>query len=163
MKTTRVVPLLLLFAALALPAHAAGKAAAGWEKMLSLVGEWAWTAEGKTTTVTYKLVSSGTALMETIDGADHEQMITMYHPDGDSLLLTHYCSMGNQPRMRAKGLEDGKITFVYVDAANLKAPDDPRMSGLVIHFQDADHVVAEWTFKAPSKDQVEKFALTRKK
>ena len=33
--------------------------------------------------------------------ANHAEMITMYHPDGDGLALTHYCMLGNQPRMKA--------------------------------------------------------------
>ncbi len=29
-----------------------------------------------------------------------ENMITMFHMDGDRLLMTHYCGAGNQPRMK---------------------------------------------------------------
>ena len=28
-------------------------------------------------------------------------MMTMYHADKTGLMLTHYCKLGNQPRMRA--------------------------------------------------------------
>ena len=46
------------------------------------------------------------AVMETLDGPDAIQMITVYHPDGASLLMTHYCSMGNEPRMRSKATRE---------------------------------------------------------
>ncbi len=160
MKTIRLAAILLALALPAAAAEAPAKGTASWEKLKSLAGEWT----GATTTVTYRVVSNGTALMETINSPEHAQMmITMYHPDGDSLLMTHYCSMGNQPRMRATGLENGKLDFRYVDASNLKSPDAPRMSHLVINFVDADHVVNEWTYKDGAKEQTEKFALTRKK
>ena len=130
-----------------------------WEKLKTLVGEW----DGKSVHVSYKLVSGGTALMETMEGPQVMQMITVYTPDGDSILMTHYCSMGNQPRMRAAKLEDKTLVFRYVDAANVKGPDDPRMSGLTLTFTDADHFGADWTHRMGAKEEVGHFAYTRKK
>lgn len=53
--------------------------------------------EGEVRT-TYKLVAGDSAIEETLS---HGNMVTMYHPDGNSLMLTHYCVAQNQPRMRA--------------------------------------------------------------
>ena len=36
----------------------------------------------------------------------NEDMISMFHVDGDRLLMTHYCSAGNQPRMKAAASPD---------------------------------------------------------
>ena len=52
-------------------------------------------------------------------GTQATQMVTLYHPDGASLLMTYYCSMGNQPRMRSKGAGEGKLAFAYLDATNI--------------------------------------------
>ena len=134
-----------------------------WEKVKSLVGEWQGTSEGNPYRVSYKSVSNGTAIMETIEGPEAAQMVTLYHPDGTSLLMTHYCSMGNQPRMRSKGMEQGKLTFAYVDATNIASPEQMRMSRLVMTFPDSDHLIEEWTAKAGDKEHVGKFNLTRKK
>jgi hypothetical protein len=134
-----------------------------WEKVKSLVGEWKGTADGKPTHVSYKAVSNGTAVMETIEGPDAMQMVTLYHPDGASLLMTHYCSMGNQPRMRSKGLEKGKLDFAYLDATNLGSAEQMRMTHLVMSFPDSDHLVEEWTGKEGAKEHVARFTLTRKK
>ena len=51
-------------------------------------------------------------LVETIfPGSEHE-MITVIHPDGDDLALTHYCMLGNQPQMKAAGKGEGnKVEF----------------------------------------------------
>lgn len=164
MKTLR--SLIVAFAALwlATSGFAADSGAdAGWEKLKSLAGEWEGVEDGKPFHASYKIVSSGTAVMETLEGSDAMQMITVYTPDGRSLLMTHYCSMGNQPRMRSKGLENGKLTFRYLDAANLKSKDEMRMTGLVLTFQDADHLVAQWTNNAGGKKNTGSFVFTRKK
>jgi hypothetical protein len=135
----------------------------GWEKVKALVGEWEGSAEGKPYHVSYKAVSNGTAVMETMEGPEAMEMVTLYHPDGASVLMTHYCSMGNQPRLRAKGLEKEKLAFAYVDATNVRSPGEMRMSRLVMTFPDKDHLVEEWTAKEGGKEHVSSFTYTRKK
>ena len=114
--------------------------------MKSLVGAWKGTAEGKPVSVSYALVSNGTALMETLDGDHDATMITMYAPDGASLLATHYCAAGNQPRMRATGSPDGKsLAFEFVDVTGRGTE---VMRRLVVTFVDADHFRQTWTSRA---------------
>lgn len=161
MKTHRFALPLLLAAGLALSPLGAKESDPSWEKLKSLVGSWEGTMEGHPTHVTYALVSSGTALMETIDGADAMQMVTLYHPDGGTILMTHYCSMGNQPRMRAKGLKDGRLEFNFVDVTNLRSPDEPRMTHLVLTFTDPTHLVHEWTDTNGPKAGTSRFEFTR--
>lgn len=164
MKTPRFAILALAVLGAAAPLSAAdSKSNAGWEKLKSLSGDWDGTEGGKPFHASYKIVSSGTAVMETLDGPDAMQMITVYTVDGDKLLITHYCSMGNQPRMRSTGLQGDKLAFTYVDAANLKTKDDPRMTGLVLTFKDADHLEADWTHSLGEKKDVGRFEFARKK
>ena len=97
----RLTAALALLVVLALPVGAAEPAASSWDRMKSLVGTWQGAFEGKPARATYALVSDGTALLETLESHDSSQMVTVYHPDGPTLLMTHYCSTGNQSRMRA--------------------------------------------------------------
>jgi len=90
-------------------------------------------------------------------------MVTVYHPDGDSIMMTHYCAAGNQPRMRAQGSQGNTIAFQFVDAANLKGATDGHMQRLVIKFVDKDHVTEEWTWKADGKETSSVFHLQRVK
>ena len=131
-------------------AAAAGEAPGpAWERLKALAGDWEGRSrDGAAIRVCYRLVSDGTALLETADAPDSSQMVTLYHPDGDSVLLTHYCSLGNQSRMRARGLVDGRLDFAFVDASNLKSPDDHLMSRLVLGFPAGDRLVQEWTSRA---------------
>jgi hypothetical protein len=147
------------------PLAAAEKAEASWEKLRTLVGDWEGTYDGKPgARVSYRLVSNGTALMETMEGEDSSQMITVYHPDGSSVVMTHYCSTGNQPRMRLRGFKDGKLDFAYLDATNLKGgATEHVMSRLVLSFPDADRLVQDWTSKQGGREHVGHFELTRKR
>src|ERR1700681_1287340 len=94
----------------------------------NLPGTWEGKSlDGRPLNVTFKTVSGGSAVMTEILG-DHE-MVSMISLDGaNKLLLTHYCTAGNAPRMQASVSPDGKtITFTYVDATNLKTADAGHM------------------------------------
>jgi hypothetical protein len=142
------------------------KKADGFDRLKSLVGEWEGTSnEGKPVHISYSLTAAGSALMESIDpGTDHS-MVSLYHRDGQKLMMTHYCAAGNQPRMKAGDLSaDGHtLAFSYMDATNLAKPADPHMVKLVLSFPDDDHLTQEWTFRAGGKDSPTVFQLARKK
>jgi hypothetical protein len=170
MKTTRTV--WTFFAALLVVAVAAPAAPGtnpAWEKMKSLVGEWEGTmAHGDMNMpvkASYSLVSDGTSLMERLDAPDHHEMITMYYPDGSRIMMTHYCSEGNQPRMRAQAAagEPKSLAFDFVDATGLVSPQAEHMRKLVVRFDDADHFTQEWTHRRAGKEETGVFKYTRKK
>jgi len=136
----------------------------GWAKLTSLKGEWETKSEdGKATKVKFELTAGGSALLETQEVNPCGAMITIYHADKDHLILTHYCCMGNQPRMKLKSATDKEIAFEFLDATNLEKPSDPHMHGLVIRFKDDDHYSEEWTFRSGDKDQKHVFEFSRKK
>jgi hypothetical protein len=153
----------VLVIGLALPLAAAESAPSSWDRMKSLVGTWRGTFEGKPAQVSYVLVSDGTALMETLESHDSSQMVTVYHPDGSTLLMTHYCSIGNQSRMRAQPATGDRVEFALVDATNLGSADQHRMTRLVLTFREPDHLVQEWTAKSGNEEHVGRFEFTRKR
>jgi hypothetical protein len=170
MKPIRTLPTLcaalVIFAAAAPAAPGTNPA---WEKMKSLVGEWEGTMThgdmNMPVKVSYSLVSDGTSLMERMDAPDHHEMITMYYPDGSRIMMTHYCSEGNQPRMKAQaGAVDPKsLAFDFVDATGLVSPQAEHMRKLVVRFDDADHFTQEWTHRRAGKEETGVFKYTRKK
>lgn len=135
-----------------------------FEKMKSLVGEWKGTSmDSHPATVTYTLVSDNSALMERLAMGDESEMVTMYYPDGDRLMMTHYCSAHNQPRMRSQTVsaEIKNITFDFVDVTNLSAPDAGHMKKLVVTFADKDHFTQEWTWTQKGKERTEVIKFER--
>ena len=126
-----------------------------FEKMKSLVGEWKGTSmDKKPAAVTYTLVSDNSALMERLAIGGESEMVTMYHPDGDHLMMTHYCSAHNQPRMRSQTVsaEMKSITFDLVDVTNLSSPNAGHMKKLVVTFADRDHFTQQWTWTEKGKE-----------
>ncbi|MBS0170890.1 MAG: hypothetical protein JSR62_11095 [Nitrospira sp.] len=131
-----------------------------------LVGEWKGTdAEGKPHKISFTLSSGETSLTETLIPPDTPPMTTMYYSDGDQLMLTHYCSLNNQPRMRTSGIKEGDktLTFVFVDATNLTNPTDVHMHQLVIELKDHDHFSQTWTLSKAGKDVPKSFSFERVK
>jgi len=171
MRNRLVLLSILLAAALALPAvsgeeHPAKKDPAGFARIKSLAGEWTGkTSDGTPVKVTYEVVSGGSAVVETLRPGDEATMVTVYHADGDSILVTHYCAMNNQPRMRAKAPSDNpkELAFSFVDVTNLSKPDEGHMSGLTLTFEDADHFSQAWTWTGPGGGKPEVFRYQRKK
>jgi len=158
----RIFPIVLI-CVLLLPAAPGTGVDAAWKNLQSLVGEW----EGANkAAITYTLVSGRNVLMESMKmPAPEPDMVTMYHLDGNGLVATHYCSMGNQPRMRSAEVSpDGKIIrFRFADITNLAKPDAPHIRHLTVTFQDADHFTQEWTAVSDGKEKPETFKWTRKK
>lgn len=147
------------------PARGAEKNA-GWELLKSLAGEWEGNYEGSSAHLSYRVVSAGSALVETMtEAAQKVEMITVYHRDGNALVATHYCAAGNQPRMRAESVEPGanKIAFRFADVTNLGSPEAEHMRELTVSMPDPDHLVQEWTSRAKGRDSTVVFRYTRKK
>ena len=131
-----------------------------------LVGEWKGTdADGKAHKSAFTLSSGGTTLTEVLTPPDSPPMTTMYYSDGEQLMLTHYCSLDNQPRMCAAAVKDGDktITFSFVDATNLKNPTDVHMHQLAIDVKDHDHFTQTWTLSKAGKDVPKVFTFERVK
>jgi len=139
------------------------------EIMKGLAGEWQGGAsepgKGPGVTVVYRVTSAGTAVLETLfPGSDHE-MVTVYYLDGGRLVLTHYCAMGNQPRMvLQKNSTPQDLVFEFVGGSNVNPRKDTHMHAARIRLESADTIAAEWTgYNGGKPAEVSKFQLTRKK
>lgn len=134
----------------------------GFEKLKALVGDWEAELEGgDTVQTTYRLISNGTAVMESVNDTTHQDMTTIYHPDGEKLKATHYCSSDNQPRMLAR--QDGNVlAFSIVDVTNLTEPGQRHIRKIVFTFEDSEHYTQEWTQRENGEDTVDVLRFTRK-
>ena len=131
------------FAADPKPSAPAQNAAAAFDRLKTLVGEWeADTSMGKVH-ARFELASNGYVVVEKANVAGGE-MMTTYYLDGDKIGATHYCDLGNQPRLQASGIDGyGQIRFHFLNAANLKAGQD-HIHDFSIQVKDVDHFNDEW-------------------
>lgn len=141
------------FAADPKPSTPTANAAATFDRLKGLVGDWQATTNMGKVTAHYELVSDGHVLLEHLDMPGmHQDMVTAYYLDGDKVGLTHYCGLGNQPRMQASGIAgDGSIRFQFVSAANLASGEDKHMHTVNVRLIDNDHFTADWTMFDQSK------------
>ena len=143
-----------------------GKPASGFDHLKTLVGTWeAPTPQGGTMTNTIRLVSNGTALEETFQSKEDDQMVTLYTADGNRLAMTHYCAAGNQPRMETLAItgDQKEFEFSLAGITNLMNPNSGHMRRLVIQIADQDHFTEQWTWRENGKDRVTTIHFRRTK
>jgi hypothetical protein len=136
-----------------------------FETMKSLAGEWKVTSsEGPPSKIVYKVTSNGSTVMETyFPGTDHE-MVSMYHLDGDDLRMTHYCAVGNQPRVKLdrKTSTPTELRFLFDGGSNLDPAKDMHMHEGRIFIRDAGRIETEWDgYQDGKKSGTHKFQLVR--
>jgi hypothetical protein len=156
MKASSVVTLfaLLVYAS---PGLAQSSPQLSFAVLKSLQGNWQGKDSlGHPVNATFRLTGKGSALMsEYAEPDQNEDMISMFHVDGDRLLMTHYCSAGNQRGMKATASPDGKtITFDLVDATNLASSEAGHMRRLVIKILSPKQHTEEWTYENGKDDVV---------
>ena len=149
-----------------------GKAA--FDSLKALAGEWEGQAGIKgapskpgepPAKVVYRLVSNGAVVMETLFAGTSHEMITMYHLDGEELVLTHYCAAGNQPKMKLDPAASSarELKFAFAGGTNISDQGFHMHEGRIV-LVDADHVEAEWVgYTAGKPDHTAAFKLARKK
>ena len=136
--------LILLISTAALAQSVAQKS---FEQLKVLAGSWEGNLDGQPLHVSLRVTSRGNALLHEMKGAGPDDPITMFHLDGDRLLLTHYCDAGNQPRMVANISADGKtIVFNFLEATNLLSTQMGHMQRVTFTFIDSDHHTENWEF-----------------
>ncbi len=116
-----------------------------FNQLKDLVGEWQgqWEPGSIPTTVTYSLTGNGSVLVEDYVVGE-TTMATLYHLDGNDLMLTHYCSAGNQPRMRASSVnESRRIEFDFIDITNHASGGYSKK--LVVSMLDDDRISLSYT------------------
>ncbi|HJZ95893.1 MAG TPA: hypothetical protein VKE70_05270 [Candidatus Solibacter sp.] len=120
-------------------------AKAAFSRLKSLAGEW---KSAKDERLSIELIAGGTSLVERESAEDRPVMVTVYHLDGNRLLLTHYCMAGNQPRMQAREFDaaTGRLRFDFIDATGLTSKDAGHMHTVTLRIPDKDHLSSEWTY-----------------
>ena len=119
-----------------------------FDTIKSLAGSWLGEMGGQPLHVTLRVTSMGNTVMHEMSGEGQtDDPISMFHLDGDRLMLDHYCDAGNQPRMLATTSPDGKtITFDFASATNLLPGQEGHMQHVVFHIIDANHHTETWNF-----------------
>lgn len=158
--------ILLLVSSLALTAVSGAdpiNARAAFEKLQTLVGEWEGKTEaGRVLKVSYRLTAANTVLIETWTLGPQRESLTLYHMDNESLLATHYCPVGNQPRLRFKeGGSASLFVFEFVSATNLSKPEVAHQHRFEMELLDAKSFARSETYLENGKGEPERIVYSR--
>ena len=144
---------------------------AGLEKMKKLVGTWvAADADGKPTdqvASVIKVTAGGSAVHETLFPGQPHEMLSVYTAEGPDLVLTHYCVLGNQPRMKADpNSPPNQLVFRFAGGTNLDPAKDKHMHEATLTIVGDDRIEVRgtgWENGAPVKGMCCGLKLVRKK
>lgn len=144
-----------------------GKAA--FERMKTLAGTWEGQAghgqPGPAASVTYRVASGGSVVEETLFPGTPHEMISMYHMVKGELVLTHYCAMANQPRMRLdrQASTPERLVFVFDGGTNFDPAKDTHVHSGVVEWK-GETLHNAWAVYSGGKETGQnEFVLTRKK
>jgi hypothetical protein len=138
-----------------------------FENLKQLLGTW----EGKsdmgqgeqTMQVNYKLTAGGTAIIETLMPGTPHEMVSVYHKDGNSVAMTHYCALGNQPHMKLKQSDDKNIVFEMDKSQGISSDDEAHMHGLTLTLKDKNTLQQDWVhYQGGKATQTVTFVLNKK-
>lgn len=129
---------------------------AAFAQMKALAGQWqghATTPDGPAANVTYELTGNGSALVEKLFPGTPHEMLSVYFMDGNDLVLTHYCAMANQPRMKLVKAQANPttLTFDFTGGTNIDPAKDTHIHGGVVRILGADRLEADWSVFAQGK------------
>jgi hypothetical protein len=82
----------------------------------------------------FRVTAGGSAVLETNSPGSKMEMLSVYHMDKGRLLMTHYCALGNQPRMKLNTRKSTatKLVFDFDGGTNLNPRRDMHMHSLTL-------------------------------
>lgn len=136
---------------------------------VTLEGEWIGTGinhdgEEEKIDLVYRTVSGGTAVEERIFANTAKEMVTMDHGSGNKgLLMTHYCLLGNQPRLRLETTDGKTFDFQFLDGTGIDRKKTGYMGAMKMNILDENTFTQEWTyFEEGERKNISKFKFTKK-
>ena len=141
-----------------------------FDQLKTLAGTWEGahrTAKGnEPAKVEYQITSGGSAIVEKLFPGTPHEMVSIYTPtktqNGSTVLMTHYCMLGNQPRMELTKADAKSMHFSFVEGTNITSDKDMHMHALKITFKDQNNFTQEWTsFKDGKAMKPEVFTYSR--
>lgn len=127
-----------------------------------LEGEWKDANSPKSPLrIRFYRTAGGTTLVEEWRAGDKPHSLTLYGVSGETLLATHYCPQGNQPRLAlVKSDKPNTIAFTFKDATDLDAQES-HLHDLSFDLSDPTRIIRTETYRQGDKNETTKLVLVR--
>ena len=138
------------------------KPSQAFETLKTLLGDWQVTHDhGRISTVNYKMSCNNTVMVETWALKPGIDSLTLYHMDGDDFIATHYCPLGNQPRLLFTGLTGVKYKFKTQSITNLTNPTHDHCRAFDFEIIDGDTIKRNETYAEENIETTESGVFKR--
>jgi hypothetical protein len=135
-------------------------------RLKSLSGDWTGPEMmGHKLNQNYRVIAGGSAVMETCFPGTKMEMVSLYYLKGDSLEMSHYCMLGNQPHMRLNTRKSSADTLVFDFAGgdNISSTNG-HMHAATLHIAGRNKIEMTGTLKMKGKpDMTCNSTLVRKR
>jgi hypothetical protein len=102
--------------------------------------------------VSVKTKAAGSAVVHTYAQGTPGEMETVFHMDGDQLLLTHYCALQNAPVLKfVKSNKPGELKFEFQGGTNFDPAIDAHLHASTFVIKDANTIEQNSTVFANGK------------
>lgn len=119
-----------------------------FEKIKSLEGQWKGTAlengVESPVEVNYEVSSGGSAVVEKLFAGTPNEMVSIYNDEKGELVMTHYCMMQNQPKLKLVSADDKQIQLEFTPA-NSVSLEDSHMHSLTMTFDGPNEMTHVWS------------------
>jgi hypothetical protein len=110
-----------------------------------LIGTWEGkAADGQTTRLVFEPTAKGSAVREIMFPGTPMEMTNMYTMDGNDLAMTHYCAIGNQPKLRCRAPVGNTLPFAFDGVSNFAGPGQHYMAELTLVMKDDNTLAQVW-------------------
>jgi len=141
----------------------AAMAAPTFAAMKTLVGTWLVVDKPTSSLrIRFYLTAGGTVLVESWERSGQPYSLTLYHRDAASLIATHYCPQGNQPRlalMPSSRVND--VRFSFRDATDLDAEREAYLTALAFDLSNPKLIVRRESYRQHGLDSQSELRLVR--
>lgn len=126
----------------------AGSGAAALERLKALEGDWVEiepkVGEKGAVAVMYRVTGAGSAVVSTLAPGTPHEMVSVWHRDGNDLVMTHYCAAQNQPRFRTKAVPANVVAMEFDGGTNVDPAKDVHIHAVKVELLGPDEIRETW-------------------
>ena len=119
-----------------------------FEQLKRMVGQWEGTTQNENkpqpVQAVYELTSGGTAILERLFAGTLHEMVSVYYADGDQLAMTHYCMLGNRPKLSLRKSGKNQLVFEMNGTDGISSKDEMHMHQVTMTFDKDGQLKQEW-------------------
>ncbi len=119
-------------------------------QLKALVGNWKGSMKMENgqeapCNMSYELTAGGSAILEKCFAGTPMEMITVYTDDAEGVLqMTHYCMLGNQPKLKLVKSKGKKLFFDLAKDSEIRVGSETHMHSAIFELKSGDKMVQSW-------------------